>query len=96
MVWLSSHALARNLINLFLNPIFYQSIVYVFGLAIFKINSSSSFSALSQRNIELITNWTSNNLSSTLVRRLLRRGQSVKYLLDDDVIEYINKHNLYR
>ncbi|CAD6993603.1 nicotinamide/nicotinic acid mononucleotide adenylyltransferase 1 isoform X1 [Ceratitis capitata] len=48
------------------------------------------------RNIEFITNWTTNNLSSTLVRRLLRRGQSVKYLLDDDVIEYINKHNLYR
>ncbi|XP_014095975.2 nicotinamide/nicotinic acid mononucleotide adenylyltransferase 1 isoform X1 [Bactrocera oleae] len=47
------------------------------------------------RNIELVTNWSTNNLSSTLVRRLLKRGQSVKYLIDDDVIEYIRKYNLY-
>ncbi|XP_054725409.1 nicotinamide/nicotinic acid mononucleotide adenylyltransferase 1-like [Anastrepha obliqua] len=46
-------------------------------------------------NIELVINWTTNNLSSTLVRRLLKRGQSVKYLIDDDVIEYIRKHKLY-
>ncbi|VDM63367.1 unnamed protein product [Angiostrongylus costaricensis] len=26
----------------------------------------------------------------------LRRGESVKYCLDDDVIEYINEHNLYK
>lgn len=36
-----------------------------------------------------------NNLSSTLVRRLVREGKSVRYLLPDPVIDYIRKHRLY-
>lgn len=30
------------------------------------------------------------------VRRSLRRGESVKYLISDDVIAYIKKHKLYQ
>lgn len=48
-----------------------------------------------KKNIEIVTNWMSNEVSSTLVRRHLRRGQSVKYMLDDCVIEYIERHRLY-
>ncbi|XP_030371612.1 nicotinamide/nicotinic acid mononucleotide adenylyltransferase 3 isoform X2 [Scaptodrosophila lebanonensis] len=48
-----------------------------------------------QRNITLITNWVPNEVSSSLVRRLLNRGQSVKYLLDDLVLEYIKRTGLY-
>ncbi|EDW84729.2 uncharacterized protein Dwil_GK12977 [Drosophila willistoni] len=48
-----------------------------------------------QRNITLITNWVPNEVSSSMVRRLLGRGQSVKYLLDDLVLEYIRRHRLY-
>lgn len=48
-----------------------------------------------EKNIDIVTNWVPNEMSSTLVRRLLRRGRSVKYMLDDLVVEYIRKHRLY-
>lgn len=37
-----------------------------------------------------------NNISSTLVRRLISQGLSVKYLLNDRAIQYIHSHSLYR
>ncbi|XP_011294756.1 nicotinamide/nicotinic acid mononucleotide adenylyltransferase 3 isoform X2 [Musca domestica] len=49
-----------------------------------------------QRNITLVTNWVSNEVSSTMIRRLLSRGQSVKYLIDDLVIEYIKQFGLFQ
>jgi len=49
-----------------------------------------------RRNITIVTNWVANDVSSTLARRLIGRGLSVKYLLDDSVIEYIKKHELYQ
>ncbi|XP_016952897.1 nicotinamide/nicotinic acid mononucleotide adenylyltransferase 3 isoform X1 [Drosophila biarmipes] len=48
-----------------------------------------------QNNITLITNWVPNEVSSSLIRRLLGRGQSVKYLLDDLVLEYIKRQRLF-
>ncbi|RKP06570.1 hypothetical protein THASP1DRAFT_18308, partial [Thamnocephalis sphaerospora] len=36
-----------------------------------------------------------NDVSSTKIRLMLKRGMSVKYLLPDTVIEYIHKHGLY-
>ncbi|EDW16468.1 nicotinamide/nicotinic acid mononucleotide adenylyltransferase 3 isoform X1 [Drosophila mojavensis] len=48
-----------------------------------------------QQNITLITNWVPNEVSSSLVRRLLTRGESVKYLLDDMVLNYIKRQGLY-
>ncbi|XP_055540686.1 nicotinamide/nicotinic acid mononucleotide adenylyltransferase 3 isoform X2 [Wyeomyia smithii] len=48
-----------------------------------------------RRNITIVTNWVANDVSSTLVRRLLNRGLSVKYLMDDYIIEYIKKYRLY-
>ena len=32
----------------------------------------------------------------TFSRRSLRRGESVKYLIPDAVIDYIKEHNLYQ
>lgn len=49
-----------------------------------------------RRNITIVTNWVANDVSSTLARRLIGRSLSVKYLLDEDIIDYINKHSLYR
>ncbi|XP_074640488.1 nicotinamide/nicotinic acid mononucleotide adenylyltransferase 1-like [Tubulanus polymorphus] len=46
-------------------------------------------------NITIATEWITNDISSTKIRRSLRRNESVKYLLQDSVIDYINKHNLY-
>ncbi|KAL5282917.1 NMNAT1 family protein [Megaselia abdita] len=48
-----------------------------------------------RKHIVLITNFVPNDVSSTKVRTLLRRGESVKYLLDDSVIQYIEKWGLY-
>jgi nicotinamide mononucleotide adenylyltransferase len=49
-----------------------------------------------RRNITIITNWIANDVSSTLVRRFISRGLSVKYIMDDTVIDYINKNGLYK
>eukprot|EP00096_Caligus_rogercresseyi_P013732 TRINITY_DN6339_c0_g1_i1.p1 TRINITY_DN6339_c0_g1~~TRINITY_DN6339_c0_g1_i1.p1 ORF type:complete len:239 (+),score=54.39 TRINITY_DN6339_c0_g1_i1:165-881(+) len=46
-------------------------------------------------NIHIVTEWITNDISSTKVRRALRRHESVKYLIPDEVIEYISKQGLY-
>ncbi|KAM8727748.1 nicotinamide/nicotinic acid mononucleotide adenylyltransferase 3 [Acanthopagrus schlegelii] len=48
-----------------------------------------------RQNIFLVREWVRNETSATEVRRALRRGQSVKYLIPDSVIDYIHQHNLY-
>ncbi|XP_030629487.1 nicotinamide/nicotinic acid mononucleotide adenylyltransferase 3 [Chanos chanos] len=48
-----------------------------------------------QQNIFLVREWIHNEISATEIRRALRRGLSVKYLLPDSVIQYIKEHNLY-
>lgn len=48
-----------------------------------------------QHNIVIITEWIMNDVSSTKVRRALRRQESVKYLLEDSVIDFIKRHGLY-
>ena len=34
-------------------------------------------------------------LSSSMVRNLIKEGKSVRYLLPDEIIDYIKKNNLY-
>ncbi|XP_078498397.1 nicotinamide/nicotinic acid mononucleotide adenylyltransferase 1 isoform X1 [Lissotriton helveticus] len=46
-------------------------------------------------NIHLVTEWITNDISATKIRRALRRGESVRYLVPDSVLEYIRKHQLY-
>ncbi|KAM4016326.1 nicotinamide/nicotinic acid mononucleotide adenylyltransferase 1 isoform 1-T2 [Anomaloglossus baeobatrachus] len=46
-------------------------------------------------NIHLVEEWVTNDISSTKVRRALRRGMSVRYLVPDPVLDYIKKHDLY-
>ncbi|KAM4556493.1 LOW QUALITY PROTEIN: nicotinamide/nicotinic acid mononucleotide adenylyltransferase 3-like [Fundulus diaphanus] len=48
-----------------------------------------------RENIFLVREWVRNETSATEVRRALRRGLSVKYLIPDSVLEYIHQHNLY-
>lgn len=48
-----------------------------------------------QKHINVVTNWVPNEISSTLARRYIRRGLSVKYMLDDNVVEYIRQNKLY-
>ncbi|XP_050341215.1 nicotinamide/nicotinic acid mononucleotide adenylyltransferase 1-like [Bactrocera neohumeralis] len=48
-----------------------------------------------QEHITLITNCVPNEISSTLIRRLISQEQSVKYLIDDRVIDYIQRQELF-
>lgn len=48
-----------------------------------------------RKNIHVVPEWVTNEISATHVRRALRRGQSVRYLLPDDVVRYIQDHKLY-
>ncbi|KAG9482474.1 hypothetical protein GDO78_011257 [Eleutherodactylus coqui] len=48
-----------------------------------------------RHNIHLVEEWITNDISSTKVRRALRRGMSVRYLVPDSVLDYIKKHDLY-
>ncbi|XP_044137976.1 nicotinamide/nicotinic acid mononucleotide adenylyltransferase 1 isoform X1 [Bufo gargarizans] len=48
-----------------------------------------------RKNVHLVDEWITNDISSTKVRRALRRGMSVRYLVPDPVLDYIKKHDLY-
>ncbi|XP_066527472.1 nicotinamide/nicotinic acid mononucleotide adenylyltransferase 1 isoform X2 [Hoplias malabaricus] len=48
-----------------------------------------------RKNIHIVREWVNNDISATHVRRALRRGQSVRYLLPDSVVDYIKEQGLY-
>ena len=56
----------------------------------------SRVSAFTKNNIFFVEDWFNNEISSTKVRRAVSRDESVKYVVDDQVIEYINQNQLYR
>jgi nicotinamide mononucleotide adenylyltransferase len=49
-----------------------------------------------QSNIYVATEWIRNETSATKIRRALSRGESVKYLIPDEVISYIQQNTLYQ
>ncbi|XP_071827174.1 nicotinamide/nicotinic acid mononucleotide adenylyltransferase 1-like isoform X2 [Apostichopus japonicus] len=49
-----------------------------------------------QSNIHIVNEWIHNEISSTKIRRALRRNESVKYLLPDPVLRYIQSNGLYQ
>ncbi|XP_030078002.1 nicotinamide/nicotinic acid mononucleotide adenylyltransferase 1 [Microcaecilia unicolor] len=48
-----------------------------------------------RKSIILVNEWIQNDISATKIRRALRRGQSVRYLLPSSVLDYIERHSLY-
>lgn len=48
-----------------------------------------------RHDIHLVNEWVTNDISSTKIRRALRRGQSIRYLVPDPVQEYIQEHGIY-
>ncbi|XP_040282729.1 nicotinamide/nicotinic acid mononucleotide adenylyltransferase 1-like [Bufo bufo] len=48
-----------------------------------------------RNNIYLVEEWITHDISATKIRRALRRGMSVQYLVPDPVLDYIKKHDLY-
>lgn len=74
-----------------------------FGLVCITRCGSDPFQSVNQsdiiwshrKGIHVVHEWVTNDISATHVRRALRRRQSVKYLLPDSVIQYIQEHELY-
>ena len=56
---------------------------------------SHSLFSLHRDNIHGLTPSVENTISSTKVRELIQKGASIKYLLPDSVIDYIQEHSLY-
>jgi len=46
-------------------------------------------------NIHIVTDWIVNDVSSTKIRNAVSRGESIKYLIPDPVIQYIRNNKLY-
>lgn len=74
-----------------------------FGLVCITRCGSDPFKSVNQsdviwshrKGIHVVHEWVTNDISATHVRRALRRGQSVRYLVPDSVIGYIQEHELY-
>lgn len=49
-----------------------------------------------RKQIHVVKQFISNDISSTKIRLYIARGLSVKYLLPDSVIDYIKHHRLYQ
>ena len=49
-----------------------------------------------KQNIIKLNQEIRSNFSSTYIRSQLRKEKSIKYLVPDEVFEYIEKHKLYR
>ncbi|KAG8423653.1 Nicotinamide/nicotinic acid mononucleotide adenylyltransferase 1 [Metarhizium acridum] len=72
-----------------------------FGVFVLERTGTELDSALAalkpwEKNIHVIRQVVTNDISSTKVRLLLKRDMSIDYLIPDNVINYIYEHNLYR
>jgi nicotinamide mononucleotide adenylyltransferase len=51
---------------------------------------------VSKGNIDVVQEWITNEVSSTRIRRALRRKETVKFFVPDSVIDYIEREGLYK
>ncbi|KAL2892104.1 Nicotinamide/nicotinic acid mononucleotide adenylyltransferase [Bienertia sinuspersici] len=65
------------------------------GQDVDKIILSNDILNDNKHNIKIVDELISNQISSTRIRNCISRRLSVKYLTDDEVIDYIRKHDLY-
>lgn len=65
------------------------------GMDLNELINNNSILYKYKHNIHIIPQTITNTISSTSVRQLLQKNQSVKYLIPDKVIDYIVKHELY-
>lgn len=65
------------------------------GMDIAKLIFENDILFENKRNIIVVDELVSNNISSTRIRQNVARGLSVKYLTPDSVIDYVKQHKLY-
>uniref|UniRef100_A0A1D1XFQ8 Nicotinamide-nucleotide adenylyltransferase n=1 Tax=Anthurium amnicola TaxID=1678845 RepID=A0A1D1XFQ8_9ARAE len=65
------------------------------GRDVEKLISSDEVLFENKNNIFAVDELVPNQISSTKVRECIRRGLSIKYLIADEVIEYIGQQHLY-
>lgn len=65
------------------------------GKDVEKIISADDILCENKSNIRVVDALVPNQISSTRVRECIMRGQSVKYLTADEVINYIHDQHLY-
>lgn len=73
--------------------------IYVFERArdiVEEIINSSKFLKENENTFIKAKNNITSNLSSTFVRGKIKEGKSIRYLLPDEVIDYISKNELYK
>ena len=81
-----------------------EAIVKNFGLVVIARGNSNAERFIEESdillkhraNIRIVSDAVVNTISSTAVRQLVSQGRSVKFLLPDKAIEYIEKNQLYR
>ncbi|XP_048028833.1 nicotinamide/nicotinic acid mononucleotide adenylyltransferase 1-like [Megalobrama amblycephala] len=61
-----------------------------------KFISESNVLSRHRENIHVVQEWVTNDISATHVRCAIRKGHSVRYLLPDPVVRYIQDHSLYK
>ena len=61
-----------------------------------KIIQKSEFLQKNKTAFIVAKNKTVSNLSSTLVRELLKNNKSIRYLAPDEIISYIKEKKLYQ
>ncbi|KAK5987899.1 Nicotinamide/nicotinic acid mononucleotide adenylyltransferase [Cladobotryum mycophilum] len=72
-----------------------------YGVFVLERSGTELYSALTalkqwEKNIHVMHQVVTNDISSTKVRLLIKRDMSIDYLIPDEAINYIYEHNLYR
>ena len=86
------------------DPVDVQSIICKHGITVIERDTScelikefiDEYLGECAHKIQIIRQLVQNNISSTLLRGLIGMRQSIRYLTEDSVIEYISQENLYK
>ena len=81
-----------------------KEIINDFGIVVLERQGTSALDVIFgndtlykfRKNIKIVHNHIPNDISSTALRRNLSRSLSIKYLTEDAVIEYIERHKLFQ
>lgn len=76
----------------------YEQIIENYEIIVYPRNTGfkSPFPAKKCPNISVLENVPLMNISSTFIRKAIKEKKSVKYVLTDSVLEYIEKMNFYK